>query len=96
VPRLNNVTTQDNYADATSLIGQGLVRVNLIVANASILYELADRWPPGSEWGEEKFLPPGMFSLERDCQGVRVRSAVAGVPAQVTVDALTDSELPNG
>jgi hypothetical protein len=93
VASLNNVTTGDSYSNQTSVIQQNLARINLIVSGSAILYQLADRWPPGSEWAEEKYLPPGMYSFERDCHGIRVRSAVPGQPAQVVVDALTPSEV---
>lgn len=83
---LNNVTTSDGYTGQTTLEAPGTGRVTMHVRNAAVYYSLA-RGFGASLWGDDIFCPPGSWSGDRDCDGVRVRSAVPGVPAQVTVDA---------
>lgn len=96
----NNVSTADAYSDATSAIfplpKQGFA---LNVSNAAIYYQLARPGSTGrvGDWvwdANEYFLTPA-YSTFSDAgvempgagafAGVRVRSAAAGVPAQVTV-----------
>lgn len=83
---LNNVTTANGYTNAATLSCPRSTRVTLYVRNASVYYQLGQGWPSTS-WGPEKFLPPGTLSGQRTCDAIRLRSALAGAPAQVTVDA---------
>ena len=87
---LNNVTTQDTYAAATTLAAHGSRVVNLQVANAAVYWQVGRSAAPGLEPAyddPEEFLLPGLHSFDRAADAVRVRSAVAGKPAQVTVTA---------
>src|ERR1700760_2832043 len=92
---LNNVTTQDTYVPATTLQCTGSVRFNLHVFNASIYgrIENAPGVNPGAQSGSEIFRAPGYYSYDRKLDVVEVRSAVAGVSAQVTIDAWRGGEL---
>lgn len=92
---LNNVTTQNNYAPATTLQCTDCVRFNLHVFNASIFWRVgnAPGVNPGAQSGAEIFRAPGYYSYDRFIDVVEVRSAVAGVPAQVTIDAWRGGEL---
>lgn len=83
---LNNVTTADGYTDAVTLRAPGSARLTLHVRNAAIYYQLG-AGVAGVLWREEVFAPPGTHGLDRVFDVVRVRSAAAGAPAQVTVDA---------
>jgi hypothetical protein len=93
---LDNVTTANAYTATNELRRRRIVRVNFQVSNAAIFYQLGQGWP-GVRWGpSEVRLQPKDASLDRACTGVRVRSAVAGLPAQVTVEVITEHELPEG
>ena len=92
---LQNVTTLDSYDPSTTVTGPGIVRVNVQVNNAAILYQLLDRGPPGGVWGPaEVFLLPGQYSFARACGGFRCRSALQGTPAQVSAELITREQLP--
>lgn len=92
---LNNVTTQDRYAAPTTLRAPGSQRLTMHVralpgaAAGGIYYELGSGFE-GVLWQGEVFMPPGTFSGSREFDSVRVRSAVPGVPMQVTIDAGED------
>jgi hypothetical protein len=83
---LNNITTSDRYTDANTLRAPGSERLTVHVRNAAVYYQLG-QGVGGVLWREEVFLPPGTLSGARRFDVVRVRSAVAGTPAQVTIDA---------
>ncbi len=89
---LNNVTTQAAYSEATSLACEGAIKLNIQVYNAGIFYKYMpwQRQHPGRGgfFNPEVFLGPGTYLLARRAQAVAVRSAVAGEPAQVTIEAL--------
>lgn len=76
-----------------------VARVNLDISNNAIYYQLqaadADGSPASNDgkWRDEVFAGPSFRSLSRACTGVRIRSAVLGSPAQVTVEALPATEL---
>lgn len=92
---LNNVTTQATYKDATTLIAPGSVKVNLNISLAAIYWQRAAGNPGrGYDWElhDEEFLPPGFYSFDLDAAAVRVRSAVAGAPAQVSIATRTAAE----
>jgi hypothetical protein len=93
---LNNATTADTYTPANTL--QNLpfpTRVNIDVSNAAIYWQLqraagATGLSTEGTWQQEVFMTAGSRSLYRSgIRGVRVRSAVAGVPAQVTLEAVS-------
>jgi hypothetical protein len=83
---LNNITTADGYTSANTLYAPGSARITMHVRNAAVYYQLGDGLG-GVLWRDEVFLPPGTLSGARIFDVVRVRSAVAGTPAQVTIDA---------
>ena len=90
---LNNVTTQNAYADATTRLQPGTGFIHLTVTNAAIFwqYQLPDGdWYPA----EEIFQTPVNRGLRINCRGFRCRSAVSGVAAQVTAVMLTATDLP--
>jgi hypothetical protein len=93
---LRHVTTQDRYVEPTTLRAPLTRRINFTVANAGILYQLAQG---GAGHGglafpeDEAPLDPGFFSLDRRCDGVRIRSLVPGIPAKASVTALTLEEI---
>jgi len=60
------------------------------VFNASIYVRFVN-WD-GEEW-PEVFQAPGSLSLSRKVYKVYVRSAVAGVPAQVTIEMLAPGDI---
>lgn len=91
MPVLSNVPSTDAHQE---IRGVGSVRVTLLVANAAILYQIGRGRPvPTYAGADEVFAPPGFYSLERAADGLRFRSAVAGVPAQVTAQLLGAGEL---
>lgn len=83
---LNNATTTDRYTDAATVRAPGSGRLTMHVRNAAIYYQIGSGFE-GTLWRDEVFLPPGTFSGDREFDAVRVRSAAAGAPAQVTIDA---------
>lgn len=100
VANLNNVTTQNAYVDALTVVfARGRTGFALNVTNAVAAYQLAYLMPGDREpnWSslEATMLPA--FATFRDVQaeglpsgstfgGIRLRSFVAGTPAQVTVN----------
>lgn len=93
---LRNQTTQDSYVDALTVRLPGAVRIFFQVANAGVLYQ-EDKSDEGKGlWTEERFLTPSIGSFDRQCSGLRFRSAVAGTPAQVSVELLDEDELGGG
>lgn len=94
---LNNVTTQNAYTPATSLQCPESVRFNLHVFNASIYWRIGSSpgTRPGAQVGVEIFRAPGYYSYDRPLDVIELRSGVAGIPAQVTVDAWRVHELGN-
>ena len=92
---LNNYTTQDGYTATGTKLQPLTTRVNLEVFNAAIFYQLAYNLASG-DWQDEVFAAPGRQSLDEDCAGIRVRSAVAGVPAQVTAKLKTKADMGGG
>jgi hypothetical protein len=92
---LNNITTADDYTDATTVAAHASTRLRLFVRNAAVYRQLARGGTAGAlVWEEgidgEMFTPPGNFSFDETdnpFDGARVRSAVPGAPAQVTLQA---------
>lgn len=89
---VNNATTADDFTTAATLLAPGSVRFNIDVANAAVFYQFGEGWPD-VRWGFAVFMGPGFRSFDRQKDAMRVRSAAAGHPAQVTLEALTASEL---
>jgi len=93
---LNNVTTQDAYTAATTLdLLPPCSRVNLDVNNTAIYWsvKLAVAGTQLGAWGPDVFMSPGSRTLQRsNIVGIRVRSAVAGKPAQVTAECVPAGE----
>jgi hypothetical protein len=93
---INNVTTADQYVDATTaIIDPPLEAPSMIVTGASVYYQTQDYnglRGGGGQWNPEVFAPPGRYSFSATdfapvgkCSGIRVRSAVAGQPAQISL-----------
>lgn len=101
MPRpLNNYQTVDTYVAAGLVIFSPPVdSFTMIVTGAAVDYQVAastgNRHADGENPGPETFCPPGRYTFDAaDSQGlggngklafIQVRSAVAGTPAQVTV-----------
>lgn len=91
---LNNVTTTDNFSD-NQLECPGTNEVDISVSNAAVMVQYAFRTEgytaQAPQWApiEGVFLVPGFHVRGRRVEGVRVKSAKAGVPAQVTIEAVT-------
>jgi hypothetical protein len=83
---LNNITTADGYTGANTLRAPGSGRITMHVRNAAIYYQLGTGLG-GVLWQDEIFCPPMTWSGARVFDLARVRSAVPGTPAQVTIDA---------
>jgi hypothetical protein len=89
---LNNIATTDAYSDASTLVAPLSTRLRCFVRNAAIYRQLASRGSVGGpSWeNDELFTPPGNYSFDEGPDvfyAARVRSAVAGRPAQVTLEA---------
>lgn len=103
---LNNVATTDAYSETNTVRIGDVARANFIISNASIFYQLQmasgfGRAPVTDGWFPERFLPCSasqtcFVSLSRKCTGVRVRSAVAGSPARVSLELVPPGELSSG
>jgi hypothetical protein len=94
---LNNVSTPNDYTAAATLNCEGAVKVNLIIYNAAIYYQLrtrSDIHPRQGTFAPEvgPVPPTPNLSIPRNCDAVRVRSAAAGVPAVVSIEALSPGE----
>jgi hypothetical protein len=87
---LVNVATTENYAPAATLSCPRTERLFITVANAAVIYQLGAGWPDIVWEGDETFLVPVVASLGRRCDAVRFRSATAGVPARVSVEAVPE------
>lgn len=99
-------TTADAYTARNTVQGAEVVRVGIMVANASIIYQLQAVAATGSAlsslgaWLPEQgiYCAAGLtayLSLERRCTGFRVRSAIAGQAAVVNVELIGPYELPD-
>jgi hypothetical protein len=95
---LNNVTTQDAYVAATTLDGfppAARVTIDVYLSEvvpSAVYWQLrVGQGPhenPGN-WEDEVFMGPGSRTVSRTwITGVRVRSAKAGKPAQVTIQTV--------
>lgn len=94
---LNNITTEDDYAEETTLEGGGeCARVEIDVYNAGIYLQLKlGQDEATARWQPERFIAPeGRIIDRRWIWGARVRSALAGVPAQVTLELVNRRDAP--
>jgi hypothetical protein len=94
---LNNVETANEYTPATTLDPQAVfTRLNIDVYNQSIFWQI--RVHPTAvagqgTWLDEVFMGPSSRTIQRRfITGARVRSAVAGKPAMVTLEGVTPGE----
>lgn len=92
---LNNVQTGDEYTDSNTLTCPGTTELNITVGNKAVFIQFAFRVqgftgasPPWAPL-DGLYLPPGFHTRGYNADGVRVKSAVAGQPAQVTIEAVT-------
>lgn len=91
---LPNVATQDKYVDACTL---GPVpttqQIVFVVANAAVYCQIARQLPNGTigDWGDEILLTPQSNVVQR-AGGIRFRSAVAGVSAQVIAQLIEPAD----
>jgi hypothetical protein len=83
---LNNVTTADGYTPATTMSCQGSRALELHALNANIYYEIG-LGAPSVVWQGEIFMSAGHLLKPMRLDAIRVRSAKAGTPAQVSVVA---------
>lgn len=89
---VNNVASTDGW---TELSAPSSARLELNVTGAAIYYQLGEGQPPLYSQ-PEKFQVPVLAHLDRVCDSIRFRSAVAGVPARVTIQAMTAGEAGGG
>jgi hypothetical protein len=93
---LNNITTANAYTEANTLLTGTARRLRVSVNNAAVYRQcLVSRTGEAgqAQWQPEAFLTPGTESLSlKGLFGVRVRSAVAETPAQVTIQAWAPDE----
>jgi len=89
---LNNVTTANDYTAGTTLeTDPPATKLNMVVANAAVYVNVSNAGGlrRSQAWDLETYYPPGYYNLNKPpFNAVRVRSAVAGTPAQVTISAL--------
>lgn len=87
---LNNVTTADRYGPTTTLTCQGSGRQFIAITGAAVYLRILQRFQTGviaGGPGIEIFMPPGYYDRTWAIDQIEIRSAVAGVPAQVTIHA---------
>jgi hypothetical protein len=82
---LVNAPTTDGYSPAATLQCGGSQAIALTVANAAVLYQLG-HGIAAPVWDSEQFALPGVWTLP-GADAIRIRSAAAGKPAQVSVSA---------
>lgn len=86
--QLNNVTTSDDYSDANSISDFEAQLLEIDVNNAAVVAQLKRYDQTGKNndlnFGEEFLIQPVVGKQYANCSGFRVKSAVAGVPAQVS------------
>lgn len=95
--QIKNVATQNDYADALTLINPRADHLDLVVAGASVFAEFKPHSDDDQEldWTPERLLLPlqGPFP---NTSGVRLRSALANAPAQVVAQLLLPGEPRSG
>lgn len=93
---LNNIKTENEYSKANTLEGGPGNRAVLDVYNQSVYVQLLTA-PNGEQsrakWTPERFIAPGSRTFPRKgIFGIRVRSAVKGKAAQVTMEIVGANE----
>lgn len=84
---LSVVQVQDGYSQAASMVGIDTRHIVLHVYNAAVIMQ--KQLPDGGGWSTEMLLAPGIWNLSGRTSGIQVKNAVAGIPAMVTIDALS-------
>lgn len=99
MPSRDNLTVPDVYTELSTLRFEPVARVSIIVTNNPIFAQFAIADPPGLYGSAYDFRPDERRMLlavwnwsttdfdGKLIVGVRVRNAVAGSPAQVTIHA---------
>lgn len=91
---LNNIASQNAYVAATTLYAPRSRRFELQVSTAAIFFQLGTilGMPCGVDsitWEAfETFQKPGNVTIPKHADGIRIRSALAGTPAQVTIEGV--------
>lgn len=93
IATLNNVTTSDDYKAPATLDAPSATVWNVYVFNAAVYLRegqgVGAFGSGGAAGGPETFLAPGYYSFSRTrISQMAVRSALAGVSAQVTIQAV--------
>lgn len=84
---VSNYFTQDTYTAQGTADTRGS-RVQVTIHNAAIYIQWQDhgyKRPGSGFYNQEILLPPGAYVMHRRLEGVRVRSAVTGQQAMVTL-----------
>lgn len=89
-----NVTTGNGYTDACTLEDANAIAATYVVANAAVVAQFRPKRTDGSlaPYGPELLLSPQSNNMV-GVAGMRFRSAVAGVPAQI-IAAMYDRDDP--
>lgn len=99
MPTRDNITVPDQYNEAATLRCEAATQVTVIVSNAPVFAQFAVEDPPGLRAADYQFLPDERRMLlaswvwdtadfnGKRIVGVRVRNAVTGTPANVTIHA---------
>jgi hypothetical protein len=92
-------TLAGSTARLSFLLCPDTVKLNVWVLNNGAFIQTAGNRGTGPDmaagsanWRPEVFLPPGMYSFLRNIEKLRFRSSAAGLPANVTVEALVAGE----
>lgn len=88
ISTVKNRPTTDGYSTpgAVVLTCVDATTIDFVVGNAAIYWQRGVGSPPAWD-DDEAFLPPTIGSIDVAADAVRVRSATAGVPAQVSITA---------
>lgn len=82
---LNDATTSDGYVDANTIVGP-MSGATILVFGQPIYYQEGHGLPYPPFASSEHKLPNGVTAtIDHDLDGLRVRSAIPGQPATVTV-----------
>lgn len=91
---LSNIQTSDGYTAASTSDQMEAYHVTLLINNAAVYVQRQPMQGNMATVGYEleALYPPGFYSLTRNLAAIRVRSAVPGQPALVTIEALARGE----
>ena len=97
---INNITAPDDYNDTAQIICPGATRLNLIVTNQAVYYQLGDTPANGTvpTWRSEIYCPPSYQSLDQNFDAIRIRAAIlaSDVPAGQYQAQITAVAYPPG